>query len=86
MDETLNYQQLQIGKVTDCLLKAVRALEQCKDYYFAAIEARDGEGLADGEWTETVEGYFEPVSKLIERQLQRQLWDWSRERPTKNTI
>lgn len=78
-------QRIEVGPVADYFLRALRAFEEAKNYYFLGLEAMMGEEKGDKQMIEE-QPTFEPVGELIERRIHNEITFWSISNPPKDTI
>jgi len=76
---------IEVGPVADNLLRALRAFEDAKNYYFIALVELMGEDKANNVMLEETPT-FQPMGELIERRIRVQITDWSIRAPHENTI
>lgn len=78
-------ERLAVGPVADNLLKALRAFEQTKQYYFQALTDTLGEEYAQERFGKDYP-IFEPVTTLFEDRLRDVITEWAAKFPNVNTI
>lgn len=77
--------RIEIGPVADCFLRALRAYEEAKNYYYLGLEAMMGEERGNKRMLEE-QPTFDTVGELIENRIRNEITDWSISDPRRNTI
>ena len=79
-------QRIEVGPVADKFLRAVRAYETAKQFYYEGLEAMMGEERANARMMEENDGIFKPVGEHFDRMVYGLITDWSISNPPTNTI
>lgn len=79
-------QRIEVGPVADKFLRAVRAYETAKQFYYDGLEALMGEERANARMMEENDGIFKPVGEHFDRMVYDLITDWSISNPPTNTI
>jgi len=79
-------QRIEVGPVADKFLRAVRAYEDAKQYYYDGLEAMIGEERANARMMKENEGVFKAVGDHFDKMIHGLITDWSISNPPTNTI
>lgn len=72
--------------MADHFLRALRAYETAKQYYYDGLEALMGEQRANERMMKENDGVFKPVGEHFEKMVHGLITDWSISNPPTNTI
>ena len=79
-------QPIEVGPAAANFLRALRAYESAKQYYYDGLEALMGEERANARMLQENDGIFKPVGEHFDAMIRGMITDWTVSNPPTNTI